>query len=70
MVTNKFIDRSVLLTKINDYILVYKPRFRLPFADRVDTDDSIDIDFHDLCINSFDENREEDSNESCNEMTE
>ena len=39
ILSNKFTDRSMLLNKIQEYIITYKPRFRMGFAERYEVDD-------------------------------
>ena len=40
ILSNKFTNRSMLLNKIQEYIVTYKPRFRLGFAERAEIDES------------------------------
>lgn len=58
MITNKFSERSKLLIKIQEYIMTYKPRYRVALSERADAEDSIDIEFDELCINDMIEHQE------------
>ena len=63
ILTNKFVDRARLLNKIQEFIITYKPRFRLGFSKRDEIDDTPEIDFLENIENIF-ENIEEVGEES------